>query len=59
MYTRVAGTTFVAGATGASLARTGFPAFGLALLAVFLLVSGLVLLRIAALRRRTPQAEPA
>ena len=51
MYTRVAGTSFVAGATGAALAKTGFPAFGLALLALCMLVSGLVLVRIAALRR--------
>jgi hypothetical protein len=52
MYTRVGGTTFVAGATGAGLARTGFSALALALLAVFLLVGGLLLLRTAAVRRK-------
>ena len=51
MYQRVGGTTFVAGATGAGLAKTGFSALALAVLAVALLVGGLVLLRVAALRR--------
>lgn len=57
MYTRVGGTTFVAGATGAGLAKTGVSAALLALLAVGLLVGGLLLLRVAALRRRTPANE--
>jgi len=54
MYTRVGGVTFVAGTTGAGLARTGFSAFALALLAVCLLVGGLLLLRTAAVRRADP-----
>lgn len=58
MYTRVGGTTFVAGATGAGLAKTGFTALGLALLAVLLLVGGLLLLRTAAVRRRASTGEP-
>lgn len=59
MYTRVGGVSFVAGATGAGLAKTGFSALLLALLAVLLLVGGLLLLRIAAVRRRTPAGEQA
>jgi hypothetical protein len=51
MYTRVGGVTFVAGATGAGLARTGFSVLVYALLAVLLLVGGLLLLRMAAVRR--------
>ena len=57
MYTRVGGTTFVAGATGAGLAKTGFSALVLALLAVFLLVGGLLVLRLAAVRRRAAAGE--
>ena len=53
MYTRVGGTTFVAGATGAGLAKTGFSALVVALLAVCFLLGGMVLLRVAALRRRS------
>ena len=59
MYTRVGGTTFVAGATGAGLAKTGFSALALAVLAVCLLVGGLLLLRVAAVRRRSPVDERA
>jgi hypothetical protein len=47
----------VAGATGAGLARTGFSALALALLAVCLLVGGLLLLRTAAVRRRAPSEQ--
>jgi hypothetical protein len=54
MYTRVGGVSFVAGATGAGLARTGFSALVLAVLAVLLLVGGLILLRMAAVRRHAP-----
>ena len=57
MYQRVGGTTFVAGATGAGLAKTGFSALALAVLAVALLVGGLVLLRVAAIRRHEPVAD--
>jgi len=59
MYARVGGTTFVAGATGVGLAKTGFPAIGLAALAIVLLLSGLVLVRVAALRGRVPAGEQA
>jgi len=47
----------VAGATGAGLAKTGFSALVLAVLAVALLVGGLLLLRIAALRHRATAGE--
>jgi len=57
MYTRVGGATFVAGATGAGLAKTGFTAAALALLAVGLLVGGLLLLRTAAVRRQSPAGD--
>ncbi len=51
MYTRVGGTTFVAGATGAGLAKTGFNALAIVLVAVCLVAGGLLLLRVAAMRR--------
>lgn len=51
MYARVGGTTFAAGAAGGVLAKTGFPVLGLGLLALCLFVSGLVLLRMAAVQR--------
>jgi len=57
MYTRVGGATFVAGATGAGLAKTGFTALVLVLLAVGLLLGGLLLLRVAAVRRRASAVE--
>ena len=47
----------MAGATGAGLAKTGFSALVLAVLAVALLVGGLLLLRIAALRHRATAGE--
>jgi len=52
MYTRVGGTTLVAGATGAGLAKTGFSALLLTVFAIVVFVGGLLLLRIAAVRRR-------
>jgi len=51
MYTRVGGVTFVGTATGAGLAKTGFSAMLLALLAIGALLGGLLLLRMAAVRR--------
>jgi hypothetical protein len=39
------------GATGTTLASTGFPALGIAILAVLAVVVGLVLVRAAAMRR--------
>lgn len=59
MYTRVLGTTFVAGTAGGTLARTGFPVFALTVLALCLLVSGLLLLRMATVRRKNPVGEQA
>lgn len=57
MYTRVGGVTFVAGATGAGLAKTGFNTFLLAIVAIGLLLGGLVLLRVAAVRRGAAASE--
>ena len=57
MYTRVGGVTFVAGATGAGLARTGFTVVVYALLAILFLVGGLLLLRMAAVRRHAASGE--
>lgn len=57
MYTRVGGTTLVAGATGVGLAKTGFSAMALVLLAAGLVLAGLLILRAAAVRRRVPTGE--
>ncbi len=52
MYTRVGGASVVAAASGAGLAKTGFSGLLIALMAIVLVVNGLLLLRIAAIRRR-------
>ena len=44
-------TPLVFGGTGAALATTGFPLIGVAMIALTLAVLGLVLLRVALLRR--------
>lgn len=59
MYTRVGGVTFVAGATGAGLAKTGFSLLVYVLLAIVLLVGGLLLLRVGAVRRHAAAGDDA